>query len=72
MAIKENLKTYLNQYKMISDGLNIVDGYIINFSIEFDISILKGYNRREVLTNCNLHYKITSILIIGHLTIRLI
>ena len=53
-AIKENLKTYLNQYKMISDGLNIVDGYIINFSIEFDISILKGYNRREVLTNCNL------------------
>ena len=53
-SIKENLKTYLNQYKMISDGLNIVDGYIINFSIEFDISILKGYNRREVLTNCNL------------------
>ena len=56
-AIKENLKTYINQYKMISDGINIVDGYIINFAIEFDISILSGYNRREVLTNCNLALK---------------
>ena len=53
-AIKENLKTYINQFKMISDGINIVDGYIINFCINFDISILSGYNRREVLTNCNL------------------
>ena len=46
---KENLKRYLNNYKMITDGLNIVDGYVINFAIEFDVTALTGYNRREVL-----------------------
>ena len=39
---------------MITDGLNIVDGYVINFAIEFDVTALTGYNRREVLTNCNI------------------
>ena len=39
---------------MITDGINIVDGYIINFAIEFDVTALTGYNRREILTNCNL------------------
>ena len=34
---------------MISDGINIVDGYIINFSIEFDISILKGITEEKYL-----------------------
>ena len=53
-AVKENLKRYLNNYKMITDGINIIDGYVINFAIEFDVTALTGYNRREVLTNCNL------------------
>ena len=53
-AVKENLKRYLNNYKMITDGLNIVDGYVINFAIEFDVTALTGYNRREVLTNCTI------------------
>lgn len=51
-AVKENVKTYLNEYKMVTDGLNILDGFIINFGIDFDITILTGYNRNEVLTNC--------------------
>ena len=34
--------------------MNIVDGYVINFAIEFDVTALTGYNRREVLTNCNI------------------
>ena len=51
-AVKENVKTYLNEYKMVTDGINIIDGFIINFGIDFDITILTGYNRNEVLTNC--------------------
>ena len=33
-AVKENLKTYLNEYKVLTDGVNISDGYIINIGIE--------------------------------------
>ena len=51
-AVKENLKTYLNEYKMVTDGINILDGFVINFGINFDITILTGYNRNEVLTKC--------------------
>ena len=31
-TIKNNLKTYLNQYRMISDSVNIKDAFIINIS----------------------------------------
>ena len=51
-AIKENLKTYLSEYKILTDGININDGFIINIGIEFEIITLKNYNKSEVLTNC--------------------
>jgi hypothetical protein len=51
-AVKENLKTYLNEYKILTDGVNISDGYIINIGLDFEISTYKNYNKSEVLTNC--------------------
>jgi hypothetical protein len=51
-AIKQNLKTYMSEYRMITDGVNIIDGFIINIGIEFDIVVYSNYNKREVLANC--------------------
>lgn len=51
-AVKENLKTYINEYRMLTDGVNIIDGFIINIGIDFTISVYKNYNPREVLLNC--------------------
>jgi hypothetical protein len=51
-AVKENLKTYLNEYKILTDGVNISDGFIINIGLDFEISTYKNYNKSEVLTNC--------------------
>jgi hypothetical protein len=51
-AIKENLKTYLSEYKILTDGININDGFIINIGLEFEIITLKNYNKSEVLTDC--------------------
>ena len=51
-AIKENLKTYLSEYKILTDGININDGFIINVGIEFEIITLKNYNKSEVIANC--------------------
>jgi hypothetical protein len=51
-AVKENLKTYLNEYKILTDGVNIIDGFIINIGIDFEINVYKNYNRSEVLTKC--------------------
>jgi len=51
-AIKENLKTYMNEYRLLTDGVNLLDGFIINIGVEFDIRVYGGYNKAEVLTRC--------------------
>ena len=49
--IKENLKSWLLQYKAINDVIEIFDAKIINFGIEFEISVDNRYNRDEVMFN---------------------
>jgi hypothetical protein len=51
-AVKQNLKTYLNEYKMLTDGINIIDGFIVNIGINFEISVYPNYSKSEVLLNC--------------------
>ena len=50
-ALVTNLMTYLRKYRMLTDGVNIIDGYVINIGVEFVISVFKGYNKKEVLMN---------------------
>jgi hypothetical protein len=51
-AVKENLQVYLNQYRMLTDAVNIKDAFIINIGVRFDIVTLPQYNSNEVLVNC--------------------
>ena len=51
-AIKENVKTYLNGFRMLTDGVNILDGFVINIGVDFEIRVYNGYNSREVLVKC--------------------
>jgi hypothetical protein len=48
-AVKENLKTYISEYRMLTDGVNLIDGYVINIGCDFEIRVYGGYNKREVL-----------------------
>jgi len=51
-ALKDNLRTYLSQYRMIGDNIEIRDAYIINIGIDFEIIVLPEYNNNEVLLAC--------------------
>jgi hypothetical protein len=51
-ALKQNLKTYLNEFRMLTDGVNLLDGFIINIGVDFEIRVYGGYNKREVLLKC--------------------
>ena len=51
-AVKENLKRYLNEYRILTDGINISDGFVINFGIDFEIVCYSNYNKSEVVTRC--------------------
>ena len=51
-TLKNNLVTYLNQYRMITDAINIKDAFYINIGVNFDITVQSGYNNQDVITNC--------------------
>ena len=51
-ALKQNLTTYLSQYRMVNDAVNIKDGFIINIGVNFDIIVLPEFNSNQVLFNC--------------------
>jgi hypothetical protein len=52
IATKQNLSTYLEQFRMLTDAVNIKDAFVINFSVEFEITAYKTYNNQEVILNC--------------------
>lgn len=51
-ATKENLKTYINHHRMLTDAINIKDAYIINIGVEFDIITLPDQNGNQVVLRC--------------------
>ena len=51
-TLKNNLRTYLSQYRMIGDNIEIRDAFIINIGIDFEIIVLPEYNNNEVLLAC--------------------
>ena len=50
-TIKENLKTWLNNYRMVNDTVDILDPYIINLGIDFTVRLTPGFNKDTVLNN---------------------
>ena len=50
--LKNNLRTYLSQYRMIGDNIEIRDAFIINIAVDFEIIVLPEYNNNEILLAC--------------------
>jgi hypothetical protein len=55
--LKTNLKSWLERYRMINDSVDILDGKIINYGIEFEVIAETSSNRFEVLNNCTKRLK---------------
>jgi len=51
-TLKQNLSTYLSQYRMINDSVKIRDAFIINIGVKFEIVVLPNFNSNEILTQC--------------------
>ncbi len=51
-TLKSNLKTYLNEYRMITDSITIKNAFYINIAVNFEINSDPSYNNRELLANC--------------------
>lgn len=51
-TLQKNIQTYLKRIRMLTDGVNILDGRIINFGVSFGIVVGSKFNRTEVLSRC--------------------
>ena len=51
-AVKQNLKTYLGEYRMMTDAVNIMNGFVVNIGCDFEVICYSNYNKREVITSC--------------------
>jgi len=50
-ALKQNLNTYLAQYRVIGDSVRVKDAFVINIGVNFDITVAANYNSNEVIFN---------------------
>jgi hypothetical protein len=51
-ALKTNIKTYLSEFRMLTDAVNIKEAFIINIGVDFDVIVRPNYNNKLVLSNC--------------------
>jgi hypothetical protein len=51
-VIKNNLKTWINQYRMINDTVDILDPFILNFGIDFVVRPQEAADKFMVLEAC--------------------
>jgi len=56
-TLKNNLRKYLNQYRMITDAINIKDAFYINIGLNFELNIEPSYNSKELLSSCLIKLK---------------
>jgi hypothetical protein len=52
IAVKENLKVYLSQYRLVTDAVNIKNAWIINIGVKFGFIARRGYNKNEITLRC--------------------
>src|SRR5690606_16153331 len=46
---KKNLKTYLENYRILTDEIHILDAFVVNIGVDFEIVVFKSFNMNEVL-----------------------
>lgn len=51
-ATKQNLKTYLSQFRLLSDSISIKDSFVINIGVNFDIVVKPNFNSQQVILSC--------------------
>lgn len=51
-TIKNNLKTWMNNYRMLSDTIDVLDAYIINYGIDFVVKPSIGVDKFTLVDSC--------------------
>ena len=50
--VKKNLAKYLEQYRVLTDDVKILDAFVVNIGVEFGIVVYRNYNMNDVVARC--------------------
>jgi hypothetical protein len=51
-ALIQNLQTYLSEYRMMTDAVNIKSAYVINIGCNFDVTVRPNFTGQDVISRC--------------------
>ena len=51
-VLSDNVKNYLEEFRILTDSIVITDGYVINFGVFFDVISHRSANKNEVKLRC--------------------
>ena len=50
--VKKNLAKYLEQYRVLTDDVKILDAFVVNIAVEFNVVVYRNYNMNDVVARC--------------------
>ena len=51
--VYQNLTKYLTNYRMLTDGINLTNAFIINIGITYEVTSYMNFNKKEILFELN-------------------
>jgi len=51
-VVKKNLAKYLEQFRVLTDDVKILDAFVVNVGVEFHIVVYRNYNMNDVIARC--------------------
>ena len=52
-TLKTNLKTYLAEFMLLTDSINIKDAFVVNIGVNYEVIVRPNFASRDVLLQCN-------------------
>jgi len=52
LILKQNISKYIDNFRLLTDEISIIDGYVINFGVFFNVIAQKYVNKQEVKLRC--------------------
>jgi len=52
-TLKQNIRTYLNEFRLVGDALDICDAKIYNFGVKYSVYVAENANKSQVIVNVN-------------------
>lgn len=53
-TLKSNLKTYLAEFMLLTDSINIKDAFVVNIGVNYEVIVRPNFASRDVLLQCNI------------------